>query len=849
MISLYDILDVSNGQLFGEPSAQIFLAFSIDPARVTPNSLYVTLKTDWQDTHRYIEEAIASGASGVLCVRPPECDTTGISVILVQDTVTALMAWSQHILGKTGVNVICVTGSTGKSVTIEALQRVLSTRYKVHHIPHHTPDNRLSIPITLAQLTPEHQYVVLRMGTTQPGEIAAMLQASQPKAGVLLTIDHTHSNRFENIEHVAQEHRKLLEYLSPGSLAVLNYDDDRVRAMSGQSRAKVMTIGVESFGANMMAFNVIAGPNGTGFDLRYGSERYIGRWIPLLGKHQLYSVLAALSVGLHYGISLEEGLKAITHIQPLPGRMNPLTGLHDAILIDDTHSATPQSTLAALEWLANARDANQRVIFVFGGMSHLGAHSQLAHRTVGQQAADAVDILICDGTEAATSARAALDKGMSPAQLQISYSTHDTVQALKTRFTLTPNDLVLVKGSETMQMERIVRALLKESHDATNLVRQTHSDNTTEFFQPSRPSWIEVDTEAIAGNVQAIKRLIGEQVGLMAVVKADAYGHGAVAVSQIALLNGAEYLAVANLEEALELRDGGIDAPILILSYTPVYAVREAIRQRLTVTLYDLQMARAYDRAAREIGGKLRVHVKVDTGMGRLGVMPEDVMLLFRHLATLQYIEVEGIYTHFSAADEDPIYTAEQVATFKHILRPLRAAGIDFKYIHAANSAGIFASKDNHFTMVRSGIAMYGLSPAERSPLPEVFKPALRWKSVVAQVKQLPPGHVVGYGNTYRTTRRETVAIIPIGYADGFRRSPTWGEVLIHGQRAPIIGRVSMEKTIVNISHIPDVSIGDEVVLLGQQGGETITADEIAARLGTINYEVVCNVLPRVPRR
>ncbi|MBC8099920.1 MAG: alanine racemase, partial [Armatimonadetes bacterium] len=202
-----------------------------------------------------------------------------------------------------------------------------------------------------------------------------------------------------------------------------------------------------------------------------------------------------------------------------------------------------------------------------------------------------------------------------------------------------------------------------------------------------------------------------------------------------------------------------------------------------------------------------------------------------------------------SAADDDPMYTAEQVVAFKNVLRPLRGSGIQFKYIHAANSAGMLTVKDDLFNMVRCGIALYGLHPSQKVRLPEAFKPVMTWKTVVAQVKTLPAGHMVGYGNSYRTQREETVAILPIGYGDGFRRSPNWGEVLIHGKRAPILGRVSMEKTIVSLAHLPHVTIGDEVVLLGKQGDDALTAEEIASKLDTINYEVVCGVLARVPRR
>ncbi|MEO8396673.1 MAG: alanine racemase, partial [Chloroflexota bacterium] len=195
-------------------------------------------------------------------------------------------------------------------------------------------------------------------------------------------------------------------------------------------------------------------------------------------------------------------------------------------------------------------------------------------------------------------------------------------------------------------------------------------------------------------------------------------------------------------------------------------------------------------------------------------------------------------------------YTLEQTKTFKQIISPLRAAGFSFKYIHAANSAGTLISKETHFNAVRVGLAMYGLSPSEQVQVPEAFRPVLSWKTLIAQVKTLPPGHPVGYGGTYYAKETERVAVIPVGYSDGLRRAPQyWGSVLVRGQLAPIIGRVSMEKTSINVTHIPDVVIGDEVVLIGRQGDQVITADEIAERIGTISYEVLCGIVPRAPRR
>ncbi|MDX1993741.1 MAG: alanine racemase [bacterium] len=849
MISLYDILEASNGQLFGEPAAQLFTDFCLDADKAGPNLLFLALRTDHGDSHAYIPEAIQNGVSGVICMRPPDYNTEGVSVVLVRDTVEALMAWTHYVLGKLGAKVIGVTGTAGKSVTVEAVGRVLETRYPVHY---HVADGsgRLNIPLSLAKISNRARFVVLKLATTQPGEMATMVQAVQPEVGIVTQVSTLHTDRFDAPEQVASEQGVLVDYLSPTGLAVLNYDNDLVRAMGNRTRAGVKTIGLDSFGADMMAYNLVIGPEGTGFDLRHGNERFVGRWTPLLGKHHLLSVMAALSVAQHYDVPLEDALRALTALRPLPGRMNPLVGHNDVLLVDDSNSANPQSTLAALDWLEAVRAENGRTFFIMGDMENLGERSRLGHRLIGQRAAEVAHVLITQGKEAALVARAALDQGMEPEHVHTTYNTQDVVAILERHYDLTSNDTVLVKGGPNARMELVTQALLKSADDQTQLPRQQQAWKLASLLQPTRTNWVEVDTAALANNVRALKAHLGREVALMAVVKSDAYGHGAVVVSQTALLNGATYLGVSSLAEALELRDAGIEAPILAMNYTPVYLARQAIQQNVTVTLYDLEMARAYDRAAREVGAKLKVHLKIDTGMGRLGVMPNEAIPMFRYLTALHNLDIEGIYTHFSAADSDPGYTAQQLSAFRAIVRPLQATiGFRFRYIHAANSTAALLYRESHFNMVRAGLAMYGLHPSESIRLPDSFSPVLTWKTVVAQVKTLPPGHPVGYGNTYITQGYERMAVLPVGYGDGLRRAPhDWGEVLIRGKRAPIVGRVSMEKIVVRVDAVNDVSIGDEVVLLGRQGEGVISAEEVAARLGTNNYEVVCSVLPRIPR-
>ena len=235
--------------------------------------------------------------------------------------------------------------------------------------------------------------------------------------------------------------------------------------------------------------------------------------------------------------------------------------------------------------------------------------------------------------------------------------------------------------------------------------------------------------------------------------------------------------------------------------------------------------------------------------MGRLGILPEDLPELLRQLPVLDGLAVDGIYTHLSVADEDESYTARQLRTFQSALHAARRAGCRFRYVHAANSAAIISCGAGGFNTVRPGLLLYGLRPTASSDKIPGLRPAMSWKTIVAQVKRLPADSPVGYGNSYRTRGEETIAVLPVGYADGLRRSPqTWREVLIRGMRAPLVGRVSMEKTAVNVSHIAGVRAGDEVVLLGKQGDDEISADEIADWLGTINYEVVTTLSARVPR-
>jgi Alr-MurF fusion protein len=397
-------------------------------------------------------------------------------------------------------------------------------------------------------------------------------------------------------------------------------------------------------------------------------------------------------------------------------------------------------------------------------------------------------------------------------------------------------------------MERVVKGLLAADAAAQSLVRQEPAWATVRAADPGRATWVETDLDAIAANTRQLKLLAGD-AELMAVLKADAYGHGALRVARTALANGASQLAVATLGEAQVLRAGGVAAPILVLGYTPPTLAHELVALELDATVFDRDCAHALGAAAGALGRQARVQLKIDTGMARLGVMAGEAVALMQQLVAMPNLRFTGTYTHLSSADEpDATWSLLQLARFEDVLRALAQAGLPTPTPHALNSAGLLRFRQARYAMVRPGIALYGLAPSSDTPLPAGFRPALCWKTRLARVAELPPETPVGYGRAYITPDLRRIGTIPVGYADGFRRAPHWREVLLGGRRVPLVGRVCMDYAMLDITAVPEARVGDEVVLLGSQGADTISADEVAGWLGTSNYEVVAAIMPRVPR-
>ena len=373
-----------------------------------------------------------------------------------------------------------------------------------------------------------------------------------------------------------------------------------------------------------------------------------------------------------------------------------------------------------------------------------------------------------------------------------------------------------------------------------------------------RRVWAEIDLDALAHNYRSIRELLAPQSSLCCVIKANAYGHGAVDIAAAYERLGADLFAVSNIEEAIQLRRGGIKRPILILGYTPAPCVRVLAEQALTQCVYSYEYAELLSACAVREGVTLDVHIKLDTGMGRIGFAVRgveapsaDVMGALRRSCALSGLSVKGIFTHFAVADDGEAgddFCREQYDAFSRTVEALEREGITFEYQHCANSAALVDHKEYHLNMVRAGIVLYGLAPSgEIRHLPDL-RPVMTLKSVVSHVKTVRAGDSISYGRAFVAERDMRIATVPIGYADGYRRasSENGAYLLLRGKCCPIVGRVCMDQLMIDVSHVPSVCVGDEVTVFGRS--PAMTADELARCNDTVAYEIICAVGVRVPR-
>ncbi len=842
MIELADLLEAmapSGARLIGPPTATIFDGFAYDSRKLRPGELFLAVRTARADGHDFIADAVQRGATGVLGERVGTDTAPGVTTIAVDDVMGALRDWASFVLRKYGPKVIAVVGGTGKTLAAKTIVTVLGQGIRgaptIFDGDNH--NTLYGLPIALGKLSPMHGLAVLELGRDAPGDLLELAAITRPSVVVVV-------QGFDD-EAANEELAELVAGLPADAHLVVNADDPRLARLPDRVATSVLRYG-QSTSADVSAEHVELRPTETRLRLTAGGTA-TSLSLPLVGEPAVSAALAGASVGALMGYLPTEIAESLEQTPRLPGRLNPLTGVAGSLVLDDSYDADATSLDAALAVLDRWSGRKTVVLGTLATPDQERATD--VHRQAGLEIARRADRLVTLGSGVDAAALSARAQGLSPADAIMAESADDAARVA--RSSLCPDDLVLVVGGSDARMERVVERLLADPSIAPDsLVRQDAGWKRRVFLSRERPTWVEIDLGAIGENVSRLKA-IARPAALMAVLKADAYGHGAIRAARTALLHGADYLATACLGEAVALRRQGIVAPILILGFTPPWQARDIVHHDLTATVYTLEPIRHLARAVQALGrGPARVQVKVDTGMGRLGLLPADVPDFVAAVRAIPEVEIEGIFTHFASADAaDPAPTLRQIAAFDSVLDRISRDGCQPRYVHAANSAAIFRFPRARYSMVRAGIALYGLDPSDAVRCPDGFRPALTFKTLVAQVKNLPAGSPISYGGTFVTTRPSCIAVLPVGYGDGFRRSPhNWREVIVRGRRAPIVGVVCMDMCMIDVTDIPGVRVGDEVVLIGRQGTEEITASAVAKTLGTIPYEVVTQILARVPR-
>ncbi len=790
------------------------------PAR----SLFVAIHGVRFDGHLFVEQAFERGAMGAV-VRRNFLDTFDKSkipasavIIEVDDTLQALQRIAGGFRSEFEGIVVGITGSNGKTIVKDMLGSILGQKFTVYRSPG-SYNSQVGVPLALLGMRAQHEIALIEVGISQVGEMARLAEIVRPDVGILTNIGLAHAAGLSDLETTAREKLILFEGLGSEDVFVcpkgeFEYSGPGNKVSFGD-------------GADYEVFDVRLNVPGYDFRVRMPAGDVHEFKLRVPGEHNLHNAVAAIAMAAELGCGVDEIRQGLSAFELSEMRLEMHTTLAGVTLINDAYNSDPVSARAALGVLKQF-SSGQRTIAILGDMLDLGARAEAAHTEFGGFVARAgVDLLVCLGDFARLIGEGAKVAGMDAEQVR-AFDDFDVLHEFL-ESELRGGDVVLFKASRNIGLERAAQRLL-ESVAPTRLL---------------------IDLDAINDNFHAIRHRIGPKTGVMAVVKSFAYGNDATRVAQTLIQQGVDALAVAYPDEAIPLRKKGVAQPILVTNVLAAEADKIA-KYDLTALVYSLPVARALERAAARANKVVPVHLEVDTGMNRVGLLPDEVAAFAKELLTMPHLIIEGMMTHFAAADDatEDDFSRRQIALFEKSLAAVRELGIELRVVHAANTSAAWRFPQARYDLVRVGLGLYGLHPGaavEKSA--SGTRQALRMVTRIIHLHDVGAGETVGYGRTYKVEKPTRLATIAVGYNDGFPRfMSNGGEVLIGGTRCPIAGNVCMDVAMVDVSALAEVAVGDEVVLFGTQDNQAISIEEWAERGRTISYEILCNISPRVRR-
>ncbi|MCX5947364.1 MAG: alanine racemase [Cyanobacteria bacterium] len=817
------------GQLHGNPPTKPVRGVAIDSRRVQAGDAFFALSGRSRDGHDFVAAAIAAGA-GLVVVRRGWAGSAGggpaelpaleaLSRIEVNDPLEALQqlaAWyrREHIR-----QVVAITGSNGKTIVKSALTALLAQRYRVAASPG-SWNSQVGVPLAVLSAPAGTELGVFEAGVSAPGEMVRIARILQPDYGVLVNVGLAHLGGFGSRAVTAREKMALFRDLPPEGWLIAPADPlveaipvpcRRLHTGRGDPRL----IGQKPHGAGLM------------LSLEIGGERLR---LPVRTRSAplVEDLLIAMTAGLQLGVSVDDIVAVLQDYSFGPTRMETWRTPDGITIVNDGASDDPISVQVALETVSANADKGRR-LFVFGGMGELGGSDAREHALIGQLAAEqgfSHLLLLPHPAGEHTAAAWRATRPLAPViELADTNALRETMRTL-----IQPGDTVLLKGA----------------------ANQGLASAACSIWESMAPRRFLVDLNAVRNNIARFRALCGPKVAILAVLKAWAYGTELTRLALALQESGVDWIGVSAADEGAALRRAGVHRPVLVMLMDSD-EVDKAVRWRLTPVVYSLTCAQVLVESLRSMDASLDVHLEIDSGIGRVGVAPEEALGVARLLRASGVVRLSGVMTHLASADDpaaDP-HTESQLRRFEDAVAAIRAESDEPLVVHAAATSGAVRFAAARCDMVRLGLGLYGLYPSPAVAAAIELELAVAFLSRLVQVSTLRRGQRVGYNGTYEVTaEQQRIGIVAAGYNDGVPWSfANRGEVLIQGRRAPLLGRVSMDSMAVDLSDLPDAGVGDEVLIFGAHEGQVLRPEEAAERAGTIAYELLVNIDSRRVQR
>lgn len=828
--TLEQIVRETGGELRGSSAPVIIERVCADSRGAAPGSLFVALRGEHTDGHAFLTGAFRNGASAAM-VAQSSLATLSVDVrwplVVVPDPLKALQALARWHRRECFNKVVAITGSNGKTIVKDALKMLLAGR-KVLASPG-SYNSQLGLPLAVLSAEQREDLAILEVGISAPGEMAALEETAAPDYGILTNIGMAHFAAFGSRELIAREKMSLFRRIGPTGWALLPAGEPVIDGPAAQLQCRVYRAG-ESAGSaapGLFLKPISLIDNGYLLELNANGRPRHSLMVKTRSPEIIADLGFAASAAYLLGVAPEEIASALDGYAPASTRMELWSSPQGIRIINDSYSSDPISVNAALRSAAQSAPEGGRRIFAFAGMRELGASSDREHRQVGAQAGECGFshlFLVGDGDLRSTA------EGFRSTQPEGSLVQVDNADELKTRLLpmLRPGDTVLFKGPRKTDMVKAVQ-------DLSGAIAQ-------------RCLW--VNLAAIEGNIARFRRHCGAGTHILAMLKAMAYGTELTQLASWMSRLGIHHVGVSSANEGVAVRRTGAEQEILVF-LSDREDIDNLLHYRLTPVIYSAELVEAFARSLAGTGRTLDVHLKVDTGMHRLGVDPKTALDLAQRIAAGGVMRLTGVCTHF-AASEDPAedhFTRRQIAEFNGLLKALQSTGAGPLQIHAANTAAAMRFPEAQYNMVRIGLGLYGLYPFDVAQKALELELAVGVTSRITSIQEYQPGATLGYNRTFTAKRRTRIGIVPFGYDDGLPWALAGkGEVLVEGRRAPIVGRISMDQMQVDITDLPEIETGAEVLLYGTHNGHTLRPEEVAKNAGTIAHELLTRLGERVHR-